>query len=73
MKYIIINKDVAEDIGIHSAHYQLGKDKCSIVINENDLMRSYAPGQTLAEKAEILGVEILSLSDFNYKKQNGGF
>lgn len=73
MKYLIIDKLKAIDIGLHAEHYQQSGDGARIIINENDLMNAYATGPTLQDKAAILGIEILTLSELKQKLNQGGW
>lgn len=73
MKYLIIDKLKAIDIGLNADHYQQSTDGNRIIINENDLMNSYATGSNLQERATILGIEILTLSELKNKLNKGGW
>lgn len=73
MKYLIIDKLKAIDIGLHADHYQQSNDGNRIIINENDLMNAYVTGPTLQDKAAILGIDILTLSELKQKLNQGGW
>ena len=73
MKYLIIDKLKAIDIGLQADHYQQSGDGARIIINENDLINAYATGPTLQDKADILGIEILTLSELKQKLNQGGW
>lgn len=73
MKYLIIDKLKAVDIGLHADHYQQSNDGNRAIINENDLMNAYVPGPTLQDKAAILGIDILTLSELKQKLNQGGW
>jgi len=71
MNYLILDKLKAVDIGLHADHYQQSADGNRIIINENDLMNSYATGSNLQERATILGIGILTLSELKNKLNKG--
>lgn len=73
MKYLIIDKLKAIDIGLQADHYQQSGDGARIIINENDLMNAYDTGPTLHDKAAILGIDILTLSELKQKLNQGGW
>lgn len=73
MKYLVINKLKAVDIGLHADHYRKSKDGMQIIINENDLMNSFATGETLHDRAEILGIKLLSITELKQEINTGGW
>ena len=60
MKYAIIKKADAENIGIQVKYHK--ENGVHIIINEKELMYSKAVGRTLEDKAKSANAELIELS-----------
>ncbi len=61
MRYAIIDKDRCLRIGINPLHRrQMGSD---VVITEKELMFSAAKGETVEDKAQTEGVELITIGE----------
>lgn len=61
MRYAIIDKDRCLQIGINPQHRrQMGSD---VVITEKELMFSAAKGETVEDKAQTEGVELITIGE----------